>query len=136
MKFSKIKSTLILLLMLLSFSCKAQKNIIQREDLQHIILDQHLHQVEMQKITLKKAQKAPAHFHPCPVIGFVVEGEITFEIAGQKPKLLQSGDSFYEPKNVKILMFNNNSQIREAKFIAIYLKEDNEKSIQILDFVK
>jgi len=133
MKSSKIKSTLSLLLMLLAFSCNAQKSIIQRRDLQSILLNQHLQKIEMQEITLKKNQKVPVHLHPCPVVGFVVSGEIIFEIAGQKPKLLQSGDSFYEPKNVKILKFNNNSQTEEAKFVAVYLKADDEKSIQILD---
>ncbi|WP_104381025.1 cupin domain-containing protein [Sphingobacterium sp. HMA12] len=136
MKTFKTKLALIFTLMLLSFFCQGQETKVQRKDLQHILLDQQLHQVEMQEITLEKAQKVPAHFHPCPVIGFILEGEIIFEITGQKPKLLKSGDTFYEPKNREISAFNNLSKTGVAKFIAIYLKAGDEKTIELLNTVK
>lgn len=132
----KTKFCITILLILFSFFCKAQKAKIQRKELQNILLGQHLQKIETQEITLQKAQEAPKHFHPCPVIGIIMSGEIIFEIAGQEPKILKSGETFYETKNTLILKFNNNSNTAEARFIAIYLKADEEKSIEFSEITK
>ncbi|WP_343556444.1 cupin domain-containing protein [Sphingobacterium sp.] len=136
MTSSKTKFCVTISLLLSFFSCKGQEAQIQRNELQNILLDQQLHKIETQEITLPKAQETPKHFHPCPVIGIIISGEIIFEIAGQEPKILKSGETFYEPKNTFILKFNNNSKTSEARFIAIYLKAHDEKSIEFSKITK
>ncbi|AJW63757.1 Cupin domain protein [Elizabethkingia miricola] len=120
-----------MLLIITPFTCYTQQTTMKRKDLQNIIINQYLHHAEMQEITLGKGQKAPLHYHPCPVIGIITLGKVLFQAEGEDPKVLKSGDSFYEPKNIKILHFDNVSQTKPAIFIAIYLKEANEKSIEI-----
>ncbi|MDT5198185.1 MAG: hypothetical protein QOH20_4939 [Mycobacterium sp.] len=41
---------------------------------------------------------APPHRHPSgPAFGYVLEGEILFELEGQPPRVLCAGEAFWEP---------------------------------------
>ena len=41
---------------------------------------------------------APPHRHPGgPAFGYVLEGEILFELEGQAPRVLKAGQAFWEP---------------------------------------
>src|SRR5689334_18026007 len=41
---------------------------------------------------------APPHRHPSgPCFGYVLEGEMTFELEGEAPRILRAGDAFWEP---------------------------------------
>ncbi|MCS4300764.1 cupin domain-containing protein [Chryseobacterium sp. BIGb0232] len=125
--------TVIFLFVITSFSeCNAQENKIKRRDLQSVIIDQYLHKVEMQEIIFAASQKAPVHYHPCPVIGIVISGKILFQIDGEEARVLKEGDVFYEPKNCRVLHFDNLDSEASVKFVAAYLKESNEKSIELI----
>jgi len=41
----------------------------------------------------------PKHTHPGEEIGYVLEGEITFELDGKGPQTLKAGDAFFVPAN-------------------------------------
>lgn len=83
--------------------------------------------VEIKEVTMGPKQSAPLHLHPCPVVGVVVEGIITFQIEGQMVQHLKSGDAFFEPANVRVACFNNDGDV-PARFLAFYLlgKDENE----------
>jgi quercetin dioxygenase-like cupin family protein len=89
--------------------------------------------VDVQEVTMGPKQKAPLHLHPCPTLGVVMEGTITFQIEGQKVQHLKAGDAFYEPANVRVARFDNDGDI-PAKFIVHYLmSKDEHETVRILD---
>lgn len=108
---------------------------ITRKELLTIMFDsvQSVSKVEMQEVTMGPGTKAPLHLHPCPTMGIVTEGTIAFQIENQPVKYLNSGDAFYEPANVRIAKFNNESNF-PAKFTVFYLlSEANQETVRILD---
>jgi quercetin dioxygenase-like cupin family protein len=39
----------------------------------------------------------PPHRHPGPAFGYVVEGEMRFELEGQPERVIRAGEAFWEP---------------------------------------
>lgn len=77
--------------------------------------------------------KAPLHLHPCPTMGVIMEGTITFQIEGEAERHLKAGDAFYEPANVRVAKFNNETQ-EPAKFVAFYLLGAGEsETVRVLN---
>ena len=89
--------------------------------------------VDIKKVVIPKGMGAGKHFHPCPVVGYIVSGRVLFEIEGEDKKILTAGEAFYEPKNKTILHFDNASTEEPLIFIAFYLKEAEEELIKMLD---
>lgn len=40
---------------------------------------------------------APPHRHSGPAFGYVLEGEMLFELEGEPPRVLRAGEAFWEP---------------------------------------
>lgn len=131
-KMEKIKSVTIAILILNSVVMLAQQNQISRKELLKTAIDQKIKTTEIQEITLAPGLLVPKHLHPCPVVGIIKSGEAVFQIEGQQKVILHEGEAFYEPKNVKILHFDNASAEKPLVFSAIYLKEGNEENIKLL----
>ncbi|WP_431609941.1 cupin domain-containing protein [Chryseobacterium sp. 'Rf worker isolate 10'] len=127
-----MKPFIIAVLMLNSVGITAQQKTISRKELLKTALDQKVKSTEIQEITMAAGQGAPEHLHPCPVLGIINSGEAVFQIEGQQKVILHEGDAFYEPKNVKILHFDNASAEKPLVFTAIYLKEGNEENIKFI----
>ncbi|GHO99586.1 hypothetical protein KSF_096340 [Reticulibacter mediterranei] len=84
-------------------------------------------QVSVLTVTLEPgAQGAPPHRHPGPVFGFVVEGDILFEMRGHAPRTYKQGEVFYEPYGCVHLLANNPSPFSRAIFVAILLGEPGQ----------
>ncbi|MET7283885.1 cupin domain-containing protein [Kribbella sp. NPDC005582] len=67
---------------------------------------------------------APPHRHPGPVFGYVISGEVLFELEGQAPRILKAGDGLAEPGGDVIhLQGANNSADNEAQFVVTMLAE-------------
>ncbi|MDG4651286.1 cupin domain-containing protein [Chryseobacterium arthrosphaerae] len=127
-----MKPFIIVAVMLNSVVLMAQQKTISRKELLKTALDQKVKSTEIQEITMAAGQSAPEHLHPCPVLGIINSGEAVFQIEGQQKVVLHEGDAFYEPKNVKILHFDNASAEKPLVFTAIYLKEGNEENIRFI----
>lgn len=127
-----IKPFTIVVLILNSVVMMAQQNQISRKELLKTAINQKVKTTEIQEITLAPELQVPKHLHPCPVLGMIKSGEAVFQIEGQQKVILHEGDAFYEPKNAKILHFDNASTEKPLVFTAIYLKEGNEENIKIL----
>ncbi|WP_343680928.1 cupin domain-containing protein [Chryseobacterium arthrosphaerae] len=127
-----MKPFIIVAVMLNSVVLMAQQKTISRKGLLKTALDQKVKSTEIQEITMAAGQSAPEHLHPCPVLGIINSGEAVFQIEGQQKVVLHEGDAFYEPKNVKILQFDNASAEKPLVFTAIYLKEGNEENIRFI----
>ncbi|MFS4472639.1 cupin domain-containing protein [Chryseobacterium sp. T20] len=127
-----MKPFIIVILMLNAVVMTAQQKTISRKELLKTALDQKVKSTEIQEITMAAGQGAPEHLHPCPVLGIINSGEAVFQIEGKEKVVLHEGDAFYEPKNVKILHFDNASPEKPLVFTAIYLKEGNEENIKFI----
>ncbi len=69
---------------------------INRKDLLTALLvpGKMISKIEIKEVTLGPNVKAPLHLHPCPVVGIVSAGEITFQIEGKPVQYLKAGDAF------------------------------------------
>ncbi len=111
------------------------KKPVTRRDLLTAMLapGKQVSKVEIQEITMEPGVEAPLHLHPCPTMGVILEGVISFQIEGQPVRYLKAGDAFYEPADVRVAKFNNDGAV-PAKFAAFYLLGENEQeTIHILD---
>src|SRR5262249_9769031 len=68
----------------------SQKDIIEK-------LDGKKAKATMVEVTLAPGQVEAAHRHPGPAFGYALEGEYKWAVDDNKPKILQAGDTFYEP---------------------------------------
>lgn len=108
---------------------------VTRKELLTAIIDgsKTVTEVEIQEITMNVGVDAPLHLHPCPTMGVVTEGQIAFEIEGEKIQHLIVGNAFCEPADVTVAKFNNEGNT-PAKFVVFYLLGENEKeTVRILD---
>ena len=64
---------------------------------------------------------SPAHSHPCPVIGYVLEGSVRTQVKGQAEAVYTAGQSFYEAPNGVHLVSANASSTKPAKLIAFFV---------------
>lgn len=67
-----------------------------------------------------EASSAP-HRHPGFVLGFVMEGEFRFQIAGSPERVLRAGESFYEPPGSQHLVSASASPTSAARVLAIVI---------------
>lgn len=85
--------------------------------------------VEAGDFRFKPGQVAPVHTHKAPAVGYVLKGEIIYQVEGEKQQLLREGDAFYEPAGPRILRFDNASATEEAIFIDFNLQQEGEPFI-------
>ena len=84
------------------------------------LFDAHIDRIEVHRVTLQPTQQAGRHTHSGGVVGYVVDGDILFEIDGQPMMRLHNGSVFYEPPDTVITRFDNASDTETATFIAFY----------------
>jgi len=110
---------------------KRSKETIYRKPLFTAVLEQakKVGKVEIKEIVFQPGQKTGLHFHPCPVVGYIAEGIVAFQIDGGEEKTFRAGDAFFEPPNVKILQFDNASDSEGMKFIAFYLLDTSDDEL-------
>jgi quercetin dioxygenase-like cupin family protein len=61
------------------------------------------------------------HSHPCPVIGYVLEGTIRTQVKGEPEANYKAGESFYEPPNGVHLVSANASDKKRAELLAYFV---------------
>jgi quercetin dioxygenase-like cupin family protein len=61
------------------------------------------------------------HSHPCPVIGYVAEGAIRYQVKGEKETVYKAGESFYEAANGVHQISANASDKEPARLVAYFL---------------
>jgi quercetin dioxygenase-like cupin family protein len=103
-----------------------------RKDLLDAIINQEVSVVEIKEVTMPPGQAAPKHLHACPVVGYVISGNVLFQAEGEESRIIREGEAFYEPRNRTILHFDNALTDRPLRFVAFYLKEADEENITLL----
>jgi quercetin dioxygenase-like cupin family protein len=94
--------------------------------------DTPVERVEVARIELAPSQQTGLHFHPCPVVGCVLAGEIRFQVDGETERTLHAGDAFFEPANTRIANFDNRSDSDPATFVAFYLLPEGEERLIVM----
>lgn len=111
---------------------KPEQKIVRKELGRANIGPQTISTVDVREIVLKPGQIGGLHRHPCPVVTYIVEGTINFQIKGEEMKLLHAGQICYEPANAIIEHFDNASNTAPAKFIPYYLLNGQKELIEML----
>jgi quercetin dioxygenase-like cupin family protein len=113
-----------------SVNSSAKRQTIVRKPLLTALLDpsKTTQRVKIKQIDFFRGQATGLHYHPCPVVGYVVSGSVTFQVEDEPQKTLHTVDAFLEPPNKKMLHFDNASTTEPMTFIAFYLldKQDHE----------
>jgi len=86
-------------------------------------------QAEVGDFHFKPGQVAPIHTHSAPAVGYVAKGAIIYQVEGERPQILRTGDAFYEPVGPRILRFDNASATEEAIFLDFNLEQVDEPFI-------
>jgi len=77
--------------------------------------------INVVEVSYAHGEASPAHSHPCPVIGYVVDGEIRSQVGGQPEVVYKVGDSFYEAPNGIHEVSANASRTKPAKLLAFFV---------------
>jgi len=73
------------------------------------------------EVTYEPGGANTSHQHPCPVIGYVLEGSLRMQVKGQPERVYGPGDTFYEsPADVHVVSANA-SQDKPARFLAYFV---------------
>jgi quercetin dioxygenase-like cupin family protein len=86
--------------------------------------------VTVVEVVYAPGQSSRPHSHPCPVIGYVAEGAIRFQVKGEPETVYKAGESFYEAPNGVHLVSANASDKEPAKLIA-YFTCDHETPLTV-----
>ena len=76
--------------------------------------------VTVVEVTYGPGGSSPPHSHPCPVIGYVVEGAYRTQVKGEPEAIYRAGESFYEEPNGVHLISANASDKEPVRFIACF----------------
>ncbi len=92
-----------------------------------LVISQGLPRLDGEHLRLKLVEvsygpggSSEPHSHPCPVVGYVVEGELRTQVNGQPEVIYRAGESFYEEPNRVHLVSANASQERPVRFLAYF----------------
>lgn len=75
----------------------AQAPGFKRVELQRHDLATAGHEAVLARAEFQPGGAAPKHTHPGEEVGYILEGELVFEIEGKAPMKLKAGDSFFVP---------------------------------------
>ncbi|WP_068013950.1 cupin domain-containing protein [Nocardia mexicana] len=60
----------------------------------------------------------PPHRHPGPVFGYMLEGEMVFELEGEPERIIRAGEAFWEPGGDLIhYQTRDNLPDRKSRFV-------------------
>src|SRR3954454_3223320 len=76
----------------------------------------------------------PPHRHSGPVYGYLVEGEMVFELEGDQPRVLRAGEAFWEPGGDRIhYRAANNLTGAWTRFVVVMACRPGEPMLTLVD---
>lgn len=76
--------------------------------------------VQLVEVTYAPGESSRPHTHPCPVVGYVVDGAVRMKLAGRPEVVYRTGDTFYESPSDIHEVSANASADRPATFVAMF----------------
>jgi len=110
----------------------SQTTIVRRPLLSADLNNKNVTRVDVREIVFEPGQQTGLHKHPCPVLGYIAEGEAVLEVQGEPTQKLPTGSAFYEPAGKVIARFDNASPCERLRFICYYLLEGKQELIEML----
>ena len=77
--------------------------------------------VTIVEVTYGPGESSMPHSHPCPVIGYVLEGTLRTQVKGEPEAIYKPGETFYEAPNGIHQVSANASDKVPAKFLAYFV---------------
>lgn len=74
----------------------------------------------------------PPHRHSGPVYGYMLEGEMLYELEGDPPRLLRPGQTFWEPGGDRIHYQAANPAAIWTRFVAIMASKTGEPMLTLV----
>ena len=84
-----------------------------------------------QEVTFEPGAASAPHRHPGPVFGYVLEGELEFQVGDAPARRLNAGDTFYEPAMVLHAVSRNASDKVRTRVLAVILHPRDAKALVI-----
>jgi quercetin dioxygenase-like cupin family protein len=76
----------------------------------------------------------PPHRHSGPAFGYVLEGEMVFELEGEPARVVRAGEAFWEPGGDVIhYQDGNNRDDIPVRFICVNFSEPGKPRIMLVD---
>lgn len=72
------------------------------------------------EVTYGPGEGSPVHSHPCPVVGYVLEGDLRVQVQGEAERVYHVGETFYEPPNGVHMVSANANPDRPARLLASF----------------
>jgi quercetin dioxygenase-like cupin family protein len=98
------------------------------KDRARIVLAQALSQMDgahlkatLVEVDYGPGEASPPHSHPCPVIGYVLEGAIRTKVEGAPEAVYKVGETFYEAANRVHEISANASFTEPARLLAYFI---------------
>jgi len=77
--------------------------------------------VSVVEVNYAPGESSMPHSHPCPVIGYVLEGTLRTQVKGEPETTYKAGESFYEAPNGVHLVSANPSDTTSTKLLAYFV---------------
>lgn|SRR2546423_2660424 len=88
--------------------------------------------VTVLEVTYAPGGFSPPHRHPCPVIGYVVNGAIRTAVDEGRDAVIHAGEAFYEAPNGIHRVSANASDRVPVRFLAFFLC-DNDQPLSVAE---
>ena len=87
------------------------------------------------KVTVVEVRYGPSessrpHSHPCPVIGYVLEGSLKTQVRGEPEAVYTAGQGFYEAANGAHIVSANASAEKPVRFLAYFVCDRDAPLLQ------
>src|ERR1700733_5345934 len=77
--------------------------------------------VTIVEVNYGPGESSPPQSHPCPVIGYVLEGTLRTQVKGEPEAIYKAGESFYEARNAVHMVSGNASDKERARLLAYFV---------------
>jgi len=77
-------------------------------------------QLQVVDVTYEPGGWSASHRHPCPVVGYVLEGAVRMQLAGQPERVYKAGETFTELPTDVHAVSSNASETAPARFLAYF----------------
>jgi quercetin dioxygenase-like cupin family protein len=83
-------------------------------------------QVTLVEVVYGPGEFSEPHRHPCPVIGYVLEGALRMRVGNGPEVVYTTGEGFYEEPNADHVVSANASRTEQARFLAYFTCDHDE----------
>jgi quercetin dioxygenase-like cupin family protein len=77
-------------------------------------------QTKVVEVTYGPGESSAAHRHPCPVVGYVLEGSIRSKVGSGPETVYKTGEAFFEDTNALHAVSANASTTTRARLLAVF----------------